>query len=627
MVYPEHSFAAGTILEDSSILGIGTIGKYQGRTFEITGRLRVWTKNSVFNYWTILCHEQLLVLAEGYGKYAILEEDPHINISSSERLNTLYANKKYTHPYHHTTNYYLFYREDQACRVDIEGQVKLPAFSKDMRIFDLVLDTEEEHFLCFIEYAKDTIVDYIVQPYSFADLCFTQLPAPRPDKLLQCGNCNTNIEATGYPYIHTYICPGCSYPVNHYGEHALASYSFTPEQKDYVIHPGTPLTIKGKNYRVIGTAVKEELGTEEQWREYVLSHPEDGFTFLSEYGGHWQYVIEKDASPLRVYSGSNNYHNCSVMADKVKEFKYDKDTFELYNRYQYKNICAEGAFPYDLPAAAYHTKVSEFIDPPYMWFFEQYKNEAAEVFFAEHIPANIILDQLDKTYKYDAKTGIGLLEPNRYFDLTESVRLFCLGMALLLIVFLLTSYNARHQNVVSTSLYFKDTAITATYTSDPIMFNKYRGDLELKFIAPDLQNNWLECNTTLTNVQTGNAITLNNGLEYYSGYEDGESWSEGQQNDYYCLNSIPKGTYILEVEVQRAAPIRYATDSVNYSLSGTSAQQPSYVEIQATYDVPSYRNLFLLGLCLLIYIVISFLLYYRKEQRRWAGSNYSKYQI
>ena len=625
--YLVHSQDTGNIREDANVLGIGTLGKYQGRTFEITGRIRVWAENSVYNYWTILCHDQLLILAEGYGKYAILEEDTHINISSTERLDTLYSNKRYTHPYHHTTNYYHFYRKDLVHKIDLEGQVKLPVLNAHMRIFDLVLDTEEERFLCFIEYAKDIILDYIVSPFSYSDLCFTQLPSSRPAKKLSCQNCNTEIEARGYPYILTYICPGCSCPVSHSGAQNLTTLSFPSEQKGYIIPLGTSITVKGKRYTLIGSAVKEELGTDEQWREYVLSHPEEGFAFLSEYGGHWQYVIEKDASPLRIYSGSNNRYDRVIDAYDVKEFKYGKSTFELYNRYQYKNICAEGAFPYDLPAAAYHNRVSEFIEPPYMWFFEQYKNQDVEVFFAEYIPAGDILDQIGQTERNNHQTGIGLLEPNRYFDLVESVRLFCLGMALLLIVFLFTSYNARQQNVVSSTLYFNDTAATTRYTSPPITLDKYKSDLEVDFTAPDLQNNWVEFNTTLTNRRTGDAITLTNGLEYYSGYEEGSSWSEGKQNDDYCLNSIAKGTYILEVEVQRAEPLRYTTDSNSYTVSAANSHLPTYVIIKATYDVPSYRNLFLLGLCLLIYIIVSYLMYYRKEQKRWSGSQYSKYKI
>ena len=54
---------------------------------------------------------------------------------------------------------------------------------------------------------------------------------------------------------------------------------------------------------------------------------------------------------------------------------------------------------------------------------------------------------------------------------------------------------------------------------------------ELTVSSGDLANSWLETDLTLTNVETGEAVGVQNGLEYYFGVEGGESWSEGSKSN------------------------------------------------------------------------------------------------
>src|ERR1700761_5884536 len=65
---------ACSIPDKNDWVQVGTTGTYQGQSFEVLGRFRLWLDESVYNYWTILLNDGTPAwLAEGYGMYAIMK--------------------------------------------------------------------------------------------------------------------------------------------------------------------------------------------------------------------------------------------------------------------------------------------------------------------------------------------------------------------------------------------------------------------------------------------------------------------------------------------------------------------------------------------------------------------------
>jgi hypothetical protein len=71
--------------------------------------------------------------------------------------------------------------------------------------------------------------------------------------------------------------------------------------------------------------------------------------------------------------------------------------------------------------------------------------------------------------------------------------------------------------------------------------------IDITFSAPGLSNHWLEVTASLVNEQTGRGYEVTRSLEYYSGVEDGESWSEGSNSADAVISGLPAGRYHLNL--------------------------------------------------------------------------------
>jgi hypothetical protein len=131
-------------------------------------------------------------------------------------------------------------------------------------------------------------------------------------------------------------------------------------------------------------------------------------------------------------------------------------------------------------------------------------------------------------------------------------------------------------------------------------------NVEIEVRAPTLSNNWAYVVIDLVNDATGAVIDLEAGLEYYSGYDDGESWSEGSSNKEEVLGPQPSGKYILRTETQ----------------SGGTVDVPVYVTVKQGIFRGRYFLFAFLLFCIPFGIVG--LADYLFERKRWENSNAGK---
>jgi hypothetical protein len=94
----------------------------------------------------------------------------------------------------------------------------------------------------------------------------------------------------------------------------------------------------------------------------------------------------------------------------------------------------------------------------------------------------------------------------------------------------------------------------ATPDSDHVAFTDQFALIDDKNIAITLNahidNNWAYTAADLVNVDTGEVTSFDANLEYYHGYEDGESWSEGHPQTTQFIGPRKSGTYMLRFESQ-----------------------------------------------------------------------------
>ncbi|HEX4454334.1 MAG TPA: DUF4178 domain-containing protein [Kofleriaceae bacterium] len=141
--------------------------------------------------------------------------------------------------------------------------------------------------------------------------------------------------------------------------------------------------------------------------------------------------------------------------------------------------------------------------------------------------------------------------------------------------------------------------------SDPFQLDGGQ-NVALIFRAPSLDNNWVYIASDLVDQATGEVVNLETNLEYYSGIDDGDSWSEGSRDDTLHIGPQPAGTYLIRFEGQ-SGPLR-----------------SEHVHVEVRQGVFRFGNLalamFVLGLPLSIVGLISYL----HEKRRWENSSAGK---
>jgi hypothetical protein len=127
-------------------------------------------------------------------------------------------------------------------------------------------------------------------------------------------------------------------------------------------------------------------------------------------------------------------------------------------------------------------------------------------------------------------------------------------------------------------------------------------NVELGFRA-SLNNNWAYVVASLVNVASGDVVTVNASMEYYSGVDGGESWSEGKEYDTEVVGPVKAGQYVLRLEMQQG---------------GQSGEVPLTVRVRQGVFRGKYLywSIFVLGIPFLILGIFS----YSHERRRWSNS-------
>ena len=127
--------------------------------------------------------------------------------------------------------------------------------------------------------------------------------------------------------------------------------------------------------------------------------------------------------------------------------------------------------------------------------------------------------------------------------------------------------------------------------------------LEVLLYAP-VNNDWFFSQFALVNETDGTEYNFTKEVEYYSGYEEGTSWSEGSQSGEAFLSRIPAGKYHLNI---------YPEFSVkNQTFS-----------IVIRRDIPMYLNCLITCLGIVLFPAFYFLRRHYREQKRWSESDYS----
>ncbi|MBN9298812.1 MAG: DUF4178 domain-containing protein [Filimonas sp.] len=577
------------IQEHTDLIQVGTTGKYDGRKFEVLGRFRMWFEDSAYNYWTIVFEDNSLAyLAEGYGLYAILRRTTFLPVKTAALL-ALKAGDSIQLKTQAPD--YLLQRKDFCKRLDVQGEIWMPECNDQISLFELASITGFR--AAIFEFLPGYLAGYDVAYTSFDDLHLAHInEEPLQGKDFNCPKCKEAIRVKTFPYAQSCGCVKCGTRFSLVNTTTFQTSGKDKNNKnDLDIPLGVTGKIKGIEYEVIGYALKKDPEGY-LWKEYTLHNKREGYAFLSEFNGNWIYVREKGEAP--------------VLSDlQTNDFTYGKEPFKLYNRYSISLVDVAGEFPYNIFDAV-ETKSAEFISPPEVWIYEKTKGNICW-FLGEHITPK----DVEKAYPFPLpyKNGTGMVEPTGYVNPNTLISITIVAVLIMIAVHLGINMTHDPKTIVNSSYQLTDTTTASSFVTEPFTLTKWRSNLEFE-ISADVDNSWFEMSASLVNAKTNEEFSLEQGVEYYHGYEDGETWSEGGRVERAYLSSIPAGTYFLRIEGSRD------TNPMN---------KISSFFVTITNDVAMDRNLLIFIIPLLIWPAFKLFRMNQSERSRWSNSNFSPF--
>jgi len=126
-----------------------------------------------------------------------------------------------------------------------------------------------------------------------------------------------------------------------------------------------------------------------------------------------------------------------------------------------------------------------------------------------------------------------------------------------------------------------------------------------------VDNSWFYVAGELVDDTTGTSYPFERSIEYYHGYEGGESWSEGSTHERLWFSDVPGGKYYLNMD----------TESDGFP----PPQGEREFTITVLRDVPYWWSFWWCALAVSILPVWFWLKKRTTEVARWSNSDYSPY--
>ncbi len=419
---------------------------------------------------------------------------------------------------------------------------------------------------------------------------------------VSCPNCAGPLELRAPDKTERVTCPNCNSLLDvNQGQlkflKALQKPSFEP-----VIPLGTKGNTPEGEMTVIGAMSRSVTieGTEYFWNEYLLYNPQIGFRWLVHSDDHWNYVQAVPPGEVTSLGTTVSYRGNDYKIFQDAEAKVESVLGEFYWKVE----------------AGEQVHGIDYIYPPYM--------------LSQEVSTVYISDPKDPQKKKRATgeinwslgTYITVPQIERAFSLTNLPRPRTVGanqpykhkwiykywLALVVVVLLvgavtLIAFGSQRevfsQTVTLPPLPNADG--TQVFFSEPF---ELAGRRNIRVVAESpVQNSWVYLEGDLINDDNGLVQSFPIDISYYQGVEDGESWTEGSQNDSAYTSAMPGGRYILRLEGQ-----------------WEKWQQPASVSVKIEQNVTHGINLLLALIGLSIVPIIMGIYHFTFEKRRWSES-------
>lgn len=350
-----------------------------------------------------------------------------------------------------------------------------------------------------------------------------------------CPKCGGALELRAPDVTERVACPYCGSLL----ETSEGALRFLKALKKGPIEPRLPLgatgSFEGTRLTVIGFLVRSVTWEGERfaWSEYLLYEPRLGFRWLVEGDGHWSYVRPVAAAEPKERGQFAVYDGTTFTPFQQGEAKVDEIRGELY----WKVEIGEKVKTFDRIAVP-RMLSKEWSDDEVNWSISEYVPVAS-------IEKNFGVKNLPRPAK------AGAIQPN---PVGSQILVFAAILVALAISVSVVLWGTFPNRVVFSKAFPLEaqaaTEGTQVFFTDPFTLE---GNRNLSVIASTrlAENNWVYVDGDFYQESSGTAQTFALPIEHYSGYEDGESWSEGGLSSGVHLSALPAGEWTMRLEISK----------------------------------------------------------------------------
>lgn len=573
------------LAEDTSLVRLGTEGRYQGVHFAVIGRIQLRYGQGIWNEWHLLYDSQRTGwLGEGYGRTfmthlkAVKEAIPPfagLKVGATVALD----GKSFT----------VAGLETAKC---VAGEGELPfkvGAGYDVQTADLYGGA----YFATIDYSETPPFVFLGEQVDPVSLKLTHTRDPATvgvaAEAIQCTGCGAPLNVHKAAAIETIACGACGsvLDASDKGYKVIQKMSEKP-----LMEPRLPLGSKGRlhgaDYEVIGFMVRKIAvdGAPFRWGEYLLFNPVEGFRWLTEYRGHWNFVKATKNPPARSTSFTN-HPVASYLGQTYKHFQTANAQVEYVMGEFYWRVQAGDS-----------NEVADYINPPLMVSSERTDKELVWS-VSEYTDPEAVVQAFKLKKPLPAKQGIFANQPapvthGRYWS---AFALLTLAALVIHLAFYFGGGQKVYEKAFMVAPLLENSLQTEVFTVSGRPSNVMVRN------ATDLNNGWAHFDLKLVEADKGTVYRLGRDVSYYSGSD----WSEGNKNDEAIFSRVPAGRYYLSVDAE-VHPER---------------RSPLWTKLQVLRDVPAWSNLaILVGLLLVVPLIV----FFRKsafETARWAESDHA----
>jgi hypothetical protein len=423
----------------------------------------------------------------------------------------------------------------------------------------------------------------------------------RTGERLACPNCGGSIELRVPQRSLCVTCSYCGSILDCEGPLAILAKQSEVPKGHADLELGSVGTFEGTAFTVTGRLRRRATfsGGFAEWDEYLLHAPEPGYRWLVCAQGHYSFVTP--LAPGAVHEEPGHHA------------RYRQQRFRLFDRGQAQVTGVWGEFYWKVTVGE-SVDTADYVAPPAMLSRE---SSAEELHWSLGVYTSIddVRGAFQRPSLPDARSGVAPHQPFRHRHWAP----IALGLgALLLVCILLRAATSDGRAVYAGEFQLgtagSDSTLGPGQSSGsaraPDVFFTPPVDLsggsnvEVDLHLP-LQNEWAFVTVDLVHESSGELRTFATELAYYSGVEDGESWSEGSRSSTHLFGSARTGRHVLRLEVQTPAPSRHT------------------LQVVVREDVFAFGQLGWVLVLLAIPTGILFFMHYAFERWRWSESDFA----